>query len=86
MEFVKRTFFKDDETAFQLHPPIAEYVDGSWPGKRSINCLHIWSCLTQPMPRPPRHMVGANSAEEARKTLSGNDLVKAGLIPKGSAA
>jgi hypothetical protein len=52
MEHVKRLFFKDDETAMQLHVPPADHIN------MHPNCLHLWRPLTQPIPMPPRIMVG----------------------------
>ena len=51
MEHVKRLFFKDDETAMQLHVPPADH--------RSYhpNCLHLWRPLDREIPRPPAIMV-----------------------------
>lgn len=51
MEHVKRLFFKDDETAMQLHVPPSEHL--------SLHpfCLHIWRPLNQEIPRPPAIMV-----------------------------
>jgi hypothetical protein len=47
MERVKRLFFKDTETAMQLHVPVAEH----------INChprtLHLWRPHDQAIPLPP---------------------------------
>ena len=67
MEFAKRQFFRRDDCAMQLHPPVDEYIDGSFPGKRSINCLHLWRPLRGEIPRPPRWMVGAMNEAEAKK-------------------
>lgn len=36
MERVKRLFFRDDETAMQLHVPPAEHVN------LHAHCLHLW--------------------------------------------
>lgn len=53
MEFIKRIFFKEDETAMQLHVPPSDH----------INCnpfvLHMWRPLNEltPIPRPPASMV-----------------------------
>ena len=52
LELVKRTFFKDDETAMQLHVPPDEHVNNH------EFCLHLWRPLDQPIPRPPAIMVG----------------------------
>ena len=64
MEQVKRMFFEDTEWAMQLHPPVAQYVSGKWPGRRSLFVLHIWRPLDAEIPKPPRWMVGANSQLE----------------------
>jgi hypothetical protein len=52
MEHVKRLFFRDDETAMQLHVPPADHI--------SIhpNCLHLWRPQNVDLPRPPGWMVG----------------------------
>ena len=51
MEFIKRRFFKADETAMQLHVPSSKH----------INChpytLHLWRPQDQPIPLPPPEMV-----------------------------
>lgn len=51
MDFVKRAFFREDEAAYQLHPPVADH----------INChpraLHIWRPHGQPIPMPPKEFV-----------------------------
>jgi hypothetical protein len=51
MEQVKRLFFREDETAMQLHVPAAAHI--------SIHpyCLHLWRSQTQPIPLPPEWMV-----------------------------
>jgi hypothetical protein len=52
MEFVKRAFFLDNETAMQLHVKPIEH----------INChphtLHIWRPHDMPIPLPPAIFVG----------------------------
>lgn len=52
MSFVKRLFFKESETAMQLHVPVEDHV----------NChphtLHLWRPHDQEIPRPPSFMVG----------------------------
>lgn len=52
MEHVKRLFFRDDETAMQLHVPPSDHI--------SIhpNCLHLWRPQDVEIPRPPGMMVG----------------------------
>lgn len=51
MEQVKRLFFKDAETAMQLHLPPNEHV--------SLHpyCLHLWRPLDREIPKPPVDMV-----------------------------
>jgi hypothetical protein len=51
MVSVKNMFFKDDETAMQLHVPLAEHINFH------PNCLHLWRCQTKDIPRPPEWMV-----------------------------
>jgi hypothetical protein len=51
MEHVKRLFFKDDETAMQLHVPPSDHISVH------PNCLHLWRCQSQPIPMPPKWMV-----------------------------
>jgi hypothetical protein len=67
MEKVKRTFFKDEECAFQLHVPVDEYIDGIELGKRARYCLHLWRPTTTPIPRPPDWMVGNRSQVQKLK-------------------
>ncbi|MNK73056.1 hypothetical protein D3C87_925460 [compost metagenome] len=52
MEQVKRLFFKNDETAFQLHVPPSDHI--------SFHhfCLHLWRPLDGKFPVPPSWMVG----------------------------
>jgi hypothetical protein len=52
MEFVKRRFFKDDETVMQLHVPSSEHINCH------PYCLHLWRPQRQEIPRPPADMVG----------------------------
>lgn len=52
MEYIKRRFFEDDETAMQLHVPPGEHIDCC------RNCLHLWRPLDVDIPRPPPIMVG----------------------------
>lgn len=63
MEYVKRLFFKDDETAMQLHVPVGDHINNH------PHCLHLWRPHAQEIPRPPGWMVGlANvSPQEAAK-------------------
>lgn len=52
MEQVKRAFFKDDETAFQLHVPPDDHINVH------PFCLHLWRPTRQQIPMPPAWMVG----------------------------
>ena len=52
MEFVKRTFFRDDETAMQLHVPPSDHINCH------PYCLHLWRPHGCDIPRPPAWMVG----------------------------
>jgi hypothetical protein len=51
MEFVKRRFFHDDETAMQLHVPVAQHIN------HHPYCLHLWRPQQGHIPTPPPHMV-----------------------------
>jgi hypothetical protein len=66
MEQVKRAFFRDDETAMQLHVPQSDHVNNH------PYALHMWRPLDREIPRPPSILVGignapVESAEEARE-------------------
>jgi hypothetical protein len=52
MEYVKRTFFKDDETAMQLHVPPADHINNM------PYVLHLWRPQHCDIPRPPGILVG----------------------------
>lgn len=51
MEHVKRLFFRDTETAMQLHVPPSDH--------RSYHpfCLHLWRPQNVEIPRPPAEFV-----------------------------
>lgn len=51
MEQVKRLFFRDDETAMQLHLPPSAHI--------SVHpyCLHLWRPWATAIPLPPRIFV-----------------------------
>ncbi len=51
MEAIKRLFFKDDETAMQLHVPPREHIN------RHNFTLHLWRPHRLAIPRPPEWMV-----------------------------
>lgn len=53
MEFVKRKFFNDDETAMQLHVPPSDHIN------HHPHCLHLWRPHGEKIPRPPNFLVGA---------------------------
>jgi hypothetical protein len=57
MEFVKRTFFKPDETAMQLHVPPEAHISFH------AHCLHLWRPVDQEIPRPPGWMVGPKTTD-----------------------
>lgn len=59
MEQVKRLFFRDDETAMQLHVPPADHINCH------PNCLHLWRPHGVEIPRPPAFMVGPSSGRAA---------------------
>ena len=53
MDFAKRTFFADDETAMQLHVPPSDHVN------HHPFCLHLWRPNDgREIPRPPAIFVG----------------------------
>lgn len=51
MEFVKRMFFEDHETAMQLHVPPNDHISCH------PFCLHLWRPIGVEIPRPPAGMV-----------------------------
>ena len=51
MDYVKRIFFRDDETVMQLHVPPADHVN------YHNYCLHMWRPQKDEIPRPPSWMV-----------------------------
>lgn len=52
MEQIKRMFFRDDETAMQLHVPPVDHIN------YHSNCLHLWRPQGVDIPRPPADLVG----------------------------
>lgn len=52
MEHIKHLFFRDSETAMQLHVPPADHINCH------PHCLHLWRPLDEDIPRPPAWMVG----------------------------
>ena len=59
MEQVKRLFFRDDETAMQLHVQPADHINCH------PHCLHLWRPHGVEIPRPPAFMVGPTSGRAA---------------------
>jgi len=59
MEQIKRLFFRDDETAFQLHVPPSDHISFH------PNCLHLWRPLDGKFPMPPSWMVGPKGRSAA---------------------
>jgi hypothetical protein len=51
MDHIKRLFFRDDETAMQLHVPPSEHVN------IHPTTLHLWRPIDQEIPRPPAGFV-----------------------------
>ena len=47
MDFVKRIFWRDDETVLQLHVPRANHID------YHEFCLHMWKPIGVEIPLPP---------------------------------
>ncbi len=70
MEHIKRLFFRNDETAMQLHVPPADHVN------MHPYCLHLWRPLTGEIPRPPAILVGAGN-EPARDVAEARSRMKA---------
>lgn len=56
MEQIAALFFKDDETAMQLHVPAADHVNNH------PYCLHWWRPHDAAIPRPPSILVGVKDA------------------------
>lgn len=60
MEHVKRLFFRDDETAMQLHVPPSEHLSFH------PHCLHLWRPNDgREIPRPPSIMVAPTEESAA---------------------
>lgn len=51
MDRIKRMFFRDDEMAVQIHPPVMQHVN------MHDYVLHLWRCQDEQMPKPPMIMV-----------------------------
>ena len=80
MEYIKRLFFRDDETVMQLHVPPADHVN------MHPHCLHLWRPLTSEIPRPPAILVGAGG-EPAGSIAEAKARVRTALLgPHGREA
>lgn len=55
MELVKRLFFRDAETAMQLHVPPSDHINNH------PHCLRLWRPQDAEIPRPPSIMVGLST-------------------------
>lgn|SRR5574337_656793 len=51
MEYIKRQFFRDDETAVQFHVPPSRHINVH------PFCLHLWRPLDAALPLPPAWMI-----------------------------
>lgn len=70
MEHIKRLFFRDEETAMQLHVPASDHINNH------PHCLHLWRPNDgRQIPRPPYDLVGAKSAEELRRSLADRGII-----------
>lgn len=56
MEQIKHLFFKDNETAMQLHVPASEHINCH------PRCLHLWRPIDAWLPKPPGWMVGTKKS------------------------
>jgi hypothetical protein len=66
MSHVKSLFFRDDEYAFQLHPPKADHINFH------PYCLHLWRPQTGELALPPKWMVGpAMASSDGRPSTTG---------------
>jgi len=59
MEYVKRAFFEDHETAMQLHVPPTDHISCH------PYCLHLWRPHGVEIPRPPAIMVAPKEEHAA---------------------
>lgn len=56
MAFVKRLFWRDDETVIQLHVPRSQHLN------LAENCLHLWKPIGIELPMPPQETVAPKTA------------------------
>ena len=59
MEYIKRLFFRDNETVMQLHVPPSEHIN------HHPYTLHLWRPQKLEIPRPPAWMVGLKKEKSA---------------------
>jgi len=57
MDYVKRIFWRDDETVIQLHVPREHHIN------QHDYCLHLWRMVGVEIPLPPCITVGVKEAE-----------------------
>ena len=70
MERIASLFFKDTETAMQLHVPAADHLN------LHPFCLHWWRPHSLEIPRPPATMVAVpGTLEDNRRYLADSKLV-----------
>lgn len=51
MEYIKESFWDEEETVLQFHPKKSEYVFNT-------NCLHLWKKIGVDHELPPKMLVG----------------------------
>lgn len=73
MEHVAKLFFRDDETAMQLHVPADQHVN------QHPYCLHWWRPMDQEIPRPPSIFVGLGG-QPARNRAEALERMKAARL------
>lgn len=61
MCFVKELFWDDQDTVVQFHPKKSEYIN------QHENTLHMWRCINNLFPTPPRILVGISDEKEEPK-------------------
>lgn len=71
LEFVRRAFFKDDETVMQLHVPSSDHINNH------DNCLHLWRPQTDEEIRAIR-----DNWEREGEVWPYGDLQSPGTIPR----
>jgi len=51
MCILKKIFWDETDCVVQYHPPASQYVNNH------PHCLHLWRCVDQPFPLPPKGFV-----------------------------